>query len=265
MLDARIVRDQVEISINTSQNPLHQRGYRLQTAKAPLREDLAYAMLWSSGWKPAYHSSLEGITKYEAFLDPFCGSGTIAIEAAAMRAGIPPGRLRPAPLMGTLLGCPVKWNALTEPQSWEIVTSPFQVYASDRDAGAIGATEANAKRAGVFDLLDISDVALSSQPWLESPGVAPKSILVATNPPFGKRISPSRENHSSDLLPLFQTLGHRLNRLVDAGCEVGVTILSTPEHNMRRKTGIPLELLFRSTHGGLSVTAMHFYSEKHED
>jgi putative N6-adenine-specific DNA methylase len=263
LLDVRLVNDQVDISINTSQTPLHQRGYRLQTAKAPLREDLAYAMLWSSGLTPLYHDvQKEGqpTRRYEALLDPFCGSGTIAIEAAAMMAGMPPGRLRPTPLVGTSLENRKKWSLLIQRSSSDkgSETPHITVAASDRDSGAVEATKSNAERAGVLDFMHVQQSALSSHPWLETPDHAPRTILIATNPPFGKRVSPSRSTgKESYLLPLYQTLGHRIHRLVDNGRHVGAVVLANGPDLVRR-VGLPFEKIFQSTHGGMAVAAMYY-------
>ena len=81
----RLVNDQCTISIDSSGELLHRRGYRLETAKAPLRETLAAGMLLASGWDAQ-----------SPLLDPFCGSGTIAIEAALLARGVP---ARPEPLV----------------------------------------------------------------------------------------------------------------------------------------------------------------------
>lgn len=78
----RLLNDHCTISIDSSGELLHRRGYRQETAKAPLRETLAAAMLLASGW---------GAGAKDPLLDPFCGSGTIAIEAALMALGLPPG------------------------------------------------------------------------------------------------------------------------------------------------------------------------------
>ena len=79
----RLVNDQCTVSLDVAGEPLFRRGYRLATAKAPLRPDLAYALLTVSGWD-----------RSTPVIDPFCGSGTLCIEAAAMARGLPPGRLR---------------------------------------------------------------------------------------------------------------------------------------------------------------------------
>src|SRR5687768_2437896 len=79
----RIVHDQVEVSADSSGQLLHRRGYRQETAKAPLRETLAAAMVLASGWRSG-----------EPLLDPMCGSGTIPIEAALVARGVAPGLQR---------------------------------------------------------------------------------------------------------------------------------------------------------------------------
>ena len=266
-LDIRILRDQVEIFLKTSQTPLHQRGYRLQTAKAPLREDLAFAMLWASGWTTLYsgyqQSEEAGVLKrsFGTMLDPFCGSGTIAIEAASIAAGLPPGRLRSAPFIGTCLESNQKWLSLIQksipleqPESNRKI-----ICASDRDQGAVSITSANADRAGVLEFMDLRQSSLSSNPLLETPGrIHDEPLLIATNPPFGKRISPTRSKGKDfKLLPLYQTLGHRIQRLVDNGNIVGATIL-TNNPNLLGSTGLPLKSLLKSTHGGMTVNFMFF-------
>eukprot|EP00957_Ditylum_brightwellii_P177897 13550177-Ditylum_brightwellii.AAC.1 len=109
--------------MDTSATPLHKRGYKLEVAKAPLREDLAFALLRCAGWgtNPAMTSSnFHGDRKTNSYynsnflLDPFCGSGTILIEGAAMAVGLPPGRLRPPPLWGTKLFDDDGWRKLVE-------------------------------------------------------------------------------------------------------------------------------------------------------
>lgn len=275
-LDVRLLRDNVSISIDTSETPIHQRGYRLQTAKAPLREDLAYAMLWSAGWKPQYYDDLDedDLAKdtrvFSGLLDPLCGSGTIAIEGAAMAAGLPPGRLRPAPLGGTRLQNGGKWKKLVMGTASGRVSKKALgkkiIAASDRDAGAVEIAKSNAKRAGVLRLIDFDECALAAQPWFENPESAPRNLLLASNPPFGKRISAPTKHSSGEpqLLPLFQTLGSRVKRLIETGRGVG-TILLANDPAMLRRTGIDhVGLAFKSLHGGMPVSALSSYTARKE-
>jgi 23S rRNA G2445 N2-methylase RlmL len=256
------VKDQVEIFLYTSQNPLHQRGYRLETVKAPLREDIAYAMLWSAGWRPFFRGVHKGTVgdprRFKTLFDPFCGSGTIAIEAAAIMAQIPPGRLRPAPFTGTSLEDGDRWSQMLKercadrPSRKCNVTS--SIAAADRDIGAVKATKSNAERAGVLDLLDIRHSALSSHPWWEAPDEVTRPTLIVTNPPFGKRISPSKkipQRPDAHLLPLYQTLRHHINSM---GHQVEAVVLTNCP-NILRRAGMQFKSLFKSTHGGMPVSA----------
>ena len=83
LIVVRLLDDEVTISLDSSGDPLHRRGYRLETGKAPLRENLAAAMLLASGWLPQF-----------PLIDPFCGSGTIPIEAALISSNTAPGLYR---------------------------------------------------------------------------------------------------------------------------------------------------------------------------
>ena len=236
-ISVRFVADVATISIDTSATPLHRRGYRLDGSKAPLREDIAFAMLRAAGFAAG-----------TPLLDPFCGSGTIAIEAAAIAAGLPPGRLRPAPLQGTAFADDAQWRAMVDAATRKIdgpiPSTPIE--ASDRDAGAVEATIANAERAGVRAAITARCCAVSAATWFEHPEQAPAGALVATNPPFGRRVGAV-----DDLLPLYQTLGHRTAKLASARA----AILA---HDVRlcRRTGLELRAAFTTRHGGLGVTCL---------
>lgn len=255
-LNVRVHRDVVQISMDTSSTPMHQRGYRFETAKAPLREDIAYSMLYATGWKD----------NYGGLLDPFCGSGTIAIEAAAMKLGLPPGRLREAPLLGSVFHSPDEWNdllcqALEASQQQSNGDNPRLVVAGDRDSGAVQAATANADRAGVLPWMDITTRSISDHDWFAHPDTAPSSLLVVTNPPFGKRISSSRKKTSrrfDELLPLYQTLGNKISGLIKSPSsnDVGAAVL-TNNIDLTRRMSLPdNKALFSTQHGGLPVVAM---------
>eukprot|EP00980_Cylindrotheca_fusiformis_P020399 scaffold7423_cov122-Cylindrotheca_fusiformis.AAC.3 len=239
----RIHRDEVQVSVDTSNTPLHQRGYRLETAKAPLREDLAHAMLLSSGFG----------SRTRSVLDPFCGSGTILIEAAAMASKLPPGRLRDPPLQGLAFQNDAYWHGMVKSAIMEDALDhdpSIQIFGSDRDQGAIEIARRNASRAGVDRLVDFEHNAISSNSWFEDPSRAPDGrFLVATNPPFGHRIKV--DSKMSSLLPLYQTFGNMVKPL-----DADVVILGH-DVNLIRQTGIPnLKLRFASKHGGKNVFAL---------
>lgn len=230
---ARFEADICTISLDATTTPLHRRGYRLDGRKAPLREDIAHALVLASNWSPD-----------TAMLDPFCGSGTIPIEAAGLALGLPPGRLRPPALQQTARFDIDAWQEVLDEGTRRDPMAP--IAASDRDQGAVEATRKNAERAGVEHAVHCDVHALAAQPWLEGRDVPAAGTLI-TNPPYGVRIQ-----NNSNLLPLYQTLGHRIKKLGDGWQAM---ILA---HDMRlaRRTGLDLTPAFSTKHGGLSVTAM---------
>jgi putative N6-adenine-specific DNA methylase len=236
---ARFHGDVCTLSLDATCTPLHRRGYRLESAKAPLREDIAHALVLASGWTPAH-----------ALLDPFAGSGTIAIEAAGLASGLPPGRLRPPALEHLALFDPAAWLEVAQaaaPRATNASSTVAPIAASDRDAGAIEAARHNAERAGMGQHIVFSTHAVAAHPWLEAPQPAPPQGVLVTNPPFGVRVP-----HAENLLSLYQTIGHRAARL---GPGWRVAILA---HDVRlaRRTGLPLRALFTTKHGGLTVAAL---------
>ncbi len=237
-IQVRFARDVCTISLDATTSPLHRRGYRLEGAKAPLREALAHALLLASEWPPD-----------TALLDPFCGSGTIAIEAAGIAAGLAPGRLRPPALHHLALFDPSEWLSIATPAKAE--PPQARIAAGDRDAGALEAARHNAERAGVADRIDFTLGAFTAHPWLQtrtgSAEGAPHVGALVTNPPFGIRVP-----RANDLTALYQTVGHRAARL---GSGWRCALLA---HDVRlaRRTGLPLHGAFTTKHGGLSVTAL---------
>lgn len=172
----RMDNDECTISLDTSGEPLHRRGYRLAVAKAPLRETLAAAMLFASGWD-----------RSAPLLDPFCGSGVIPIEAAMLAAGVAPGAQRTFAFMNFPGFNPETWAELTR-QAANAAKAPVgEILGSDRDAGAIKMAVENAERAGAAQWIQFSQAAISAIQPPAGPG------WVVTNPPYGVRISSGNE------------------------------------------------------------------------
>lgn len=232
-LQVRFHRDVCTISLEATATPLHRRGYRLESAKAPLREDLAHALVLASGWQPG-----------EALLDPFCGSGTIAIEAAGLALGLAPGRLIPPPLSHLALFDETAWRRVAAETR---APNSSSICASDRDAGAIAAARANAERAGVAHAIAFERVALTKCAWLAAPESAPTRGVLVTNPPFGRRVSEAQK-----LETLYQALGQRTAKL-GAGWRVA---LLAHDARLARRTGFALEAVFATKHGGMNVSAL---------
>jgi 23S rRNA G2445 N2-methylase RlmL len=133
------------------------------------------------------------------------------------------------------------------------------IIGSDRDAGVVIAAKENAKRAGVGDMIEIMNCSISSNPWFSNPDCAASdgSVLIATNPPFGRRISKKSDwnnNAVHPLLPLYQTLAKYPQR--GAGRTVQLSLIAH-DFRLARTTGVdaPTKLLFATSHGGINVGA----------
>ena len=186
----RLIDNDCTISIDSSGEPLYQRGYRLASAKAPLRESLAAGILMASGWD-----------RQSPLVDPFCGSGTIPIEAALMATGCNPRAKRGFAFQSWKIYCDMipssSENLCADPTPQRLP----QIIGADRDTGAITMAKANACRAGMDSAVKFLNQSLSDA--APPPGVG----WVVTNPPYGHRIS-----RGQDLRNLYAQIGHVLRR-----------------------------------------------------
>jgi putative N6-adenine-specific DNA methylase len=224
----RLAYDQCVISADSSGALLHQRGYRQAVARAPLRETLAAAMLLGAEWDPA-----------APLLDPMCGSGTIAIEAALLARRIPPGRHRRFAFEQWADFDASLWQEIRgSAESQVLPRAPAPIHASDRDAGAIEATRANAERAGVLEDLTIRQCALSAIAPPAGPG------LLLTNPPYGLRIG-----ETDRLRDLYARLGQLVAGPL-AGWRLGVLVANPA---LAAQVGVRLTGCWSTTNGGIHV------------
>ena len=223
----RLLENRCSISIDSSGELLHRRGYRLATAKAPLRETLAAGMLLASGWD-----------QRSPLLDPFCGAGTIPIEAALMARKIAPGLRRHFAFMDWPNFDGGVWERQRSEAREGRAESPPRILASDRDAGAIQAARANAERAGVADGIDFSCRALSAVDPPRGSG------WVVTNPPYGVRLGAPE-----DLLKLYTRFG-RVLRMQCPGWQV--TLLGN-SIQLLSATGLKFDLGISTRNGGVKV------------
>ena len=179
----RVKRDVVHVRVDSSGDPLHVRGWRQDPAKMPLRETLAAGVLHRSGWDGA-----------SPLIDPCCGAGTIAIEAALQACGAPPHAAeRPFPLRHWPQFEPGTWASVAGEATAKAEAAKAKgagsaappIIASDRDAGAVRAARENAARAGVEHLIDFRHAPLSDlQPPPSSSGAVG---TVVSNLPWGIR------------------------------------------------------------------------------
>jgi putative N6-adenine-specific DNA methylase len=227
----RFQNDVCTISVDSSGELLHRRGYRLATAKAPLRETLAAAMLLAA----KYDGSVP-------LMDPMCGAGTIAIEAALIARRVAPGVSRGFSCE-QWPGAPVKTFAeLREAARAEARPgAPSVIVASDRDAGAAAATLSNAERAGVAGDLEIRRGALTGITPPAGPG------LLIMNPPYGVRASAG-----ADVRNLYAQIGN-VARKQAAGWTVAFL---AADRTMEAQVKLPLVELLKFKNGGIPVRLM---------
>lgn len=191
LIVVRLVHDHCTVSVDTTGELLHRRGYRLETAKAPLRENLAAGLLLASGWQPT-----------TPLIDPFCGSGTLPIEAALIARQIAPGKNRRFAFMNWPNYDPAVWKEVYQQAlAREQAEAPALILGSDRDEGAIRIANANAARAGVLENIEWKCQSFSAIEPPKGPG------WVVTNPPYGVRVSPEQDlrnlyTHLGDVLRL---------------------------------------------------------------
>jgi putative N6-adenine-specific DNA methylase len=234
----RFERDVCTISVDSSGELLHRRGYRLATAKAPLRETLAAAMLLAVGYDGS-----------RPFMDPMCGAGTLAIEAALIARRIAPG-LERAFACERWPGAPAaKFAELRSAARAEILPrAASPIVASDRDAGGAAAALSNAVRAGVDGDVEIRRGALS--------GITPPSGrgLLLTNPPYGVRAS-----SGSEVRNLYAQLGN----VARAKCAGWSLAFLSADRAMEAQVKLPLTEVLKFKNGGIPVRLMRGEIARH--
>ena len=186
-LNIHIAEDQATLSLDSSGESLHRRGYRQESVEAPLNEVLAAGMILMSGWKADTD-----------FIDPMCGSGTLLIEAALIARNINPGVFRKAFAFE-------KWPDFNQELFDTIYNDDsherdfaHHIYGYDVDMKAVNTARLNVKAAGLSQT-----VTVEQQDFKDFKKPAEKSIIM-TNPPYGERIS------TPDLLGTYKMIGERL-------------------------------------------------------
>ena len=196
-INVHLAPAETTVSLDLSGDPLHRRGYRLDGGEAPVKENIAAAILARAGWAGVAQAG-------GSLVDPMCGSGTLLIEGALIAADAAPGLLRD---FYGFFG----WRGF-ERSLWEDLLREAEerratgmqrlpaLFGLDADARAVGSARANARRAGLAGRIGFEqrDLALLSPP-VSKPG------LVVTNPPYGKRLG-----EVAELTEVYETLGERL-------------------------------------------------------
>ena len=190
-LHVRVLKNNVSVSIDTSGSGLHERGYREEMGIAPLKENIAAAMLSLAKWD-----------KSKRLVDPMCGSGTIAIEAAMQAANIPAGYNRAFNFARWKNFQEDDWYAEKEKIDAQIIAEPtMDIHAYDISGQMIQAAKKNAQIAGVEKWIHwgVKDAEKLSLDFAEG--------LIVTNPPYAKRMGVTDE-----LIKVYQGLADSLKK-----------------------------------------------------
>jgi putative N6-adenine-specific DNA methylase len=178
------------ISLDSSGESLHKRGYRTEETEAPLNEVLAAGMILKTGWKGESN-----------FVDPMCGSGTLLIEAILIALNIAPGIFRSKYAFE-------KWDDFDKDLFESISTDDthekefkFKAYGSDISSKAISAATKNVKNAGLSKYVELKVLPFHQM------NEAPEKGILVTNPPYGERLNPH------DLAQIYSTIGERLKHV----------------------------------------------------
>lgn len=209
-----LLKDEVTVGLDTTGESLHKRGYRKLTAKAPIAENLAAAMILLTPWH-----------RDRILVDPFCGSGTIPIEAAMMAANMAPGMKRSftAQSWPHVVGRSVWQDTLEEARELVDLSVETDIQGYDMDDAMVSIARENAKLAGVEKLIHFQrrEVAQLSHPK--------KYGFIITNPPYGERLE------EKEALPaLYQTIGQRFRSLDDWSLYL-ITSYEQAERDIGRK------------------------------
>lgn len=229
----RADHDDFTISLDSTGELLFKRGIKKKVGKAPLRENIAFAMLYWARF-----------SKNDILIDPMCGSGTFSLEAAMMKTGLPPGFFRSF-AFENWPGFSRKTYAYLKKQAREKLL-PFlekQIFASDIDAMALTALEQNISNHDFSPIIDVSKKDFFSiNPSLISPK---KKGVVVLNPPYGKRLGEKTNTQS-----FYREIGKKLAADFK-GWRVGIIL---PSRTCKSYLELKLELK-PVYHGGLDIFA----------
>jgi putative N6-adenine-specific DNA methylase len=192
LIDLYIRENMVTLSINTSGAPLFHRGYRTETGSAPLNEVVAACLIRLSGWD-----------RKTTFLDPFCGSGTILIEAALLAAGVPSSIERQHYAFKNLKNFDQQmWDKIYDEAPKNSRELPCRIFGSDIADEMVLKTRANLRSMSFGKLIAISVLDFSEIQKQDEP------VFILTNPPYGQRLE-------ADVLDLYSGIGDWLKNTMN--------------------------------------------------
>ena len=234
-IHVHLFKDRCTLSADTSGDSLHKRGWRRYQGRAPLAETLAAALVLDSGWD-----------RRSPLLDPFCGSGTILVEAALLAADVPPGSFRREFGFERWLGHDAAaWSAMVERARAKIrFPSKLVLRGTDADVTAIEGARTNAAAAGLEDRIEFEVADL--------PAFEPRrgwNAWIVTNPPYGERVG-----KGTDLASLYAKFGSILK---DRCAGYHVSVLSG-NPTLPAAIGIPPESRRAVRNGALECEMLGF-------
>lgn len=208
------MKDEVTVTIDTTGESLHKRGYRKMTSKAPITETLAAALIMLTPW----HAD-------RILVDPFCGSGTFPIEAAMMAANIAPGLNREfiSEQWTNLIPRQLWYDVIEEANDMIHTDIKVDIQGYDIDADVVKAARENAKRAGVDHLIHFQQRAVADMHHPKKYG------FIISNPPYGERLE-EKEN----LPELYRQIGE-MYRGLDAWSMYLITSYEQAQQYIGRK------------------------------
>ncbi|WP_299074653.1 bifunctional 23S rRNA (guanine(2069)-N(7))-methyltransferase RlmK/23S rRNA (guanine(2445)-N(2))-methyltransferase RlmL [uncultured Paraglaciecola sp.] len=235
-IQARMWRSILGIYIDLTGQSLHQRHYRTKTGLAPVKEHLASAMLIRSGWTKHTHTPL---------IDPMCGAGTIAIEAAMIASNMAPGLKRAAwgfdAWKGHNKSC---WESLIIEAEQARQSHNSVIWANDIDGSMVSVAKENAHAAGVFDQIKFSQQDACGLPATDLP-----SGYMVSNPPYGERLS-----ETTQLMPVFQKWGSWLK----TEFKTWHLSLLTSDRNLLRQMKLAAKKEYKLMNGKLECLLVNF-------
>lgn len=226
----RIEDDLAVISLDTSGESLHKRGFKEAVAKAPMRETMAAMLL-----------RLCDYSGDEAVVDPMCGSGTFVIEAAEIASGHAPGRRRRFAFEDLSSFDANAWQQMkTEHEKTVLQDMPVRFFGFDRDAGAVRMSAQNAQSASVDQWITFEQSLIEAT---KAPDCAPGLVII--NPPYGARIG-----NKAPLIKLYRQIGETLKSEF-SGWRVGMV---TSDVQLAQATRLPFKKVEPAIlHGGLRI------------
>lgn len=236
-INVYLFRNQARIAIDLSGSSLHRRGYRGPAGLAPLKENLAAAVLVASHWP-------EALEQGKNLFDPLCGSGTLLIEAAMMATHTAPGMLRDYfGFQGWKHHDDASWQTLLVEARESVRESPVVIAGADQDHEAVDSCVQNINAAGLQGVVSVSCQPLASAPPAGITANGPGFLV--TNPPYGERLAADARFYAS--------MGTELSRFYGGwSCNL-FTAVAAPYARAR----LPLSTLLKTKNGGIDCVLLH--------